>query len=194
MMAPDRHAPAPKRSHPPFVPPRQRTAVTKTTSSSKPKVKPKKSIRSTGPSPSARKTPRRQSLVTRPQSSHSASTPSSVNSSLASSPAARSPSPQPDYILAEITTSRAVGGPDEISSTDPMIPPKLLTRLLHRHFQDDKTKIAKDANRVVAKYVDIFVREALARAAYEKAEGEKSGDIGDRRQDGYLEVCYSCSQ
>jgi hypothetical protein len=84
-----------------------------------------------------------------------------------------------------------VEGPDEINSADPVIPPKLLTRLLHRHFQDEKTKIAKDANRVVAKYVDVFVREALARAAYEKAEGERSGDIGDRRRDGYLEVYYS---
>ena len=42
----------------------------------------------------------------------------------------------------------------------------------------------------MAKYVDVFVREALARAAYERAEGGEGGGartIGD----GFLEVCFS---
>ena len=44
---------------------------------------------------------------------------------------------------------------------------------------------------MVAKYVDIFVREALARAAYELTEGEKSTDASGGRRgfgDGFLEV------
>jgi hypothetical protein len=74
-----------------------------------------------------------------------------------------------------------------VTSSDPKIPAKLLTRLLHHHFQNDKTKVAKDANTVVAKYVDVFVREAIARAAFERAEADNAG--GGRAGDGFLEVC-----
>lgn len=74
-----------------------------------------------------------------------------------------------------------------MTSSDPTIPSKLLTRLLHEHFQNDKTKVAKDANNVVAKYMDVFVREAIARAAYERAE--TNGSAGARSVgDGFLEV------
>ena len=45
--------------------------------------------------------------------------------------------------------------------------------------------MAKEANPVIAKYVDVFVREALARAAYERAEGGGG--------DGFLEVCLFLS-
>jgi hypothetical protein len=76
---------------------------------------------------------------------------------------------------------------EDVTSSEPTIPAKLLTRLLHQHFQNEKTKVAKDANGVVAKYVDVFVREAIARAAYERAETD--GNSGGRRVgDGFLEV------
>jgi centromere protein X len=45
------------------------------------------------------------------------------------------------------------------------IPPELMTRLLHEFFEKDGTRVTKDANEAVAKYVDIFVREAIARVA-----------------------------
>ncbi|KAH8699139.1 CENP-S associating centromere protein X-domain-containing protein [Talaromyces proteolyticus] len=93
----------------------------------------------------------------------------------------RSASQEPDYILAEIITNEK---PHNIESGEPAIPPKLLTKLLHQHFQNKKTKITKDANEVVAKYMDIFVREALARAAYERTEGGG----GNSAIDGFLEV------
>ena len=51
------------------------------------------------------------------------------------------------------------------------IPPELLTRLLHEFFEKDGTRISKDANVAVAKYMDIFVREAIARTAVEKDSG-----------------------
>lgn len=94
-----------------------------------------------------------------------------------------SSSPEPEYMLAEL-----VEEPDEreqIESSDPQIPPKLLTRLLHHHFQNDKTKIAKDANMVVAKYIDVFIREAIARSAHERRES-----LGDDLNgvDNFLEV------
>ena len=51
------------------------------------------------------------------------------------------------------------------------IPPDLLTRVLHEFFTKDATRISRDANAAVGKYVDVFVREALARAAVEKRGG-----------------------
>ena len=56
-------------------------------------------------------------------------------------------------------------------SEDPAsgIPPKLLTKLLHHHFEHDKTRIGKDANALLGKYMETFVREELARAAYERS-------------------------
>ena len=59
------------------------------------------------------------------------------------------------------------------------IPPDLLTRLLHQFFEKQGTRITKDANAAVARYVDVFVREAIARAAAEK-------------QGGFLEVGLPC--
>lgn len=56
------------------------------------------------------------------------------------------------------------------------IPPDLLTRILHEFFEKDGTRITKDANNAVAKYMDVFVKEAIARAAAE-------------RDGGFLEVC-----
>ena len=63
----------------------------------------------------------------------------------------------------------------------PTIPPALLTSLLHHHFKDDKIRIGKDANGVVGKYMETFVREAIARAAFERSEAavkEKVGGAG----------------
>lgn len=93
-------------------------------------------------------------------------------------------SEEPDYILAEITSKK----PDrDVESDKPAIPPQLITRLLHHHFKNEKTRIAKDADAVVAKYVDTFVREAIARAALESRANEKKGE---QRADGFLEVCF----
>lgn len=51
------------------------------------------------------------------------------------------------------------------------IPPELLTHVLHGFFEKDGTRVSKDANAAVAKYMDIFVREAIARAVVEKEKG-----------------------
>lgn len=93
-------------------------------------------------------------------------------------------------MLAEIITDNREDV--DVMSSEPTIPPKLLTRLLHHHFQNEKTKIGKDANEVVAKYVDIFVREALARAVYERSESEGGMDANGKRAvgDGFLEVWF----
>ena len=51
------------------------------------------------------------------------------------------------------------------------IPPDLLTRLLHEFFERDGTRISRDANAAVARYMDVFVRETIARTAVEKESG-----------------------
>lgn len=60
---------------------------------------------------------------------------------------------------------------DEDAEAKKTIPPELLTRILHEFFEKDGTRISKDANKSVAKYMDIFVREAIARTAVEKGSG-----------------------
>ena len=70
----------------------------------------------------------------------------------------------------------------------PTIPPALLTKLLHHHFKDNKVRVGKDANGAVGKYMETFVREAIARAAFERSEtvGEEGGRLGVARD--FLEV------
>lgn len=65
---------------------------------------------------------------------------------------------------------------DEDEDPEKTIPPDLLTRILAEFFEKDGTRITRDANTAVAKYMDIFVKEAIARAAAE-------------RTGGFLEVC-----
>ncbi|OJD34492.1 centromere protein x [Diplodia corticola] len=91
----------------------------------------------------------------------------------------------------DASTSNAVAVPpasqDSMGTDDqPPIPPKLLNRLLHEGFQDEEVRIGKEAMAVASKYVETFVREALARAMYEReeADGKKKDDSGD----GFLQV------
>lgn len=48
------------------------------------------------------------------------------------------------------------------------IPSELLTRVLHEFFPSQGTRVTRNANEAVARYMDIFVREAIARAAAER--------------------------
>lgn len=196
-MAPENPPPT-KRRRLPFEPPRPRASPSAGPSSipnDANKKATKKRSSANARTSSAASEPRTSTSSTQRNPSR---TPSSSRPS-ESSPRNRDRNPngtpeddEPDYILAEITTHEK--DTTDILSSAPTIPPKLLTRLLAHHFQDPKTKLAKDANGVVAKYVDVFVREALARAAYESsgggggdARGEETGrarGIGD----GFLEV------
>ncbi|KAF4216122.1 hypothetical protein CNMCM8980_007505 [Aspergillus fumigatiaffinis] len=195
-----------KRRRLPFNPPRPRDTITtagpSTSVSASTKAKPpskvaKNTVNATASSSksthkpaavttassSRRKAPARPSAAASDSGSEPQS--GSEGSDTGSQDRERSPSEEPDYILAEITNNDEA---DDVMSSEPAIPPKLLTRLLHHHFKSEKTKIAKDANEVVAKYVDVFVREALARAAYERAEGLADRPGGISIGDGFLEV------
>ncbi|KAF2431513.1 hypothetical protein EJ08DRAFT_696308 [Tothia fuscella] len=61
----------------------------------------------------------------------------------------------------------------------PGIPTKLLTRLLYEGFEDKHMKIGKDAMAVVGKYMETFVREAIARAVHERGLSEDGVGEGD---------------
>ncbi|OJI85179.1 hypothetical protein ASPTUDRAFT_28871 [Aspergillus tubingensis CBS 134.48] len=202
-MPPERK-PAQKRRQLPFKPPSRTSstaAAPASSSSTTSKPKGKATTKSTTTTAASKRGPKPKEAPAKASSSKSArprpSSPSPADSDEdsnndndnASSSPARSdasspePEPEPDYILAEIIHKDQPS--DDVLTNDPVIPPKLLTRLLHHHFQNEKTKIAKDANTVVAKYVDVFVREALARAAFERTEAVgKGASVGD----GFLEV------
>ncbi|KAI9755483.1 MAG: hypothetical protein M4579_004274 [Chaenotheca gracillima] len=89
--------------------------------------------------------------------------------------------------------------PTSTASERPSIPPQLLTRLLHDFFEDDsgqatgkgKMKVSREANALVGKYMETFVREALARAAFEREKEDEEaggGGRGGRMRDRFLEV------
>ncbi len=60
---------------------------------------------------------------------------------------------------------------DEEDEEREKIPGELLTRILHEFFEREGTRVTRDANAAVVRYVDVFVREAIARAAVERDGG-----------------------
>lgn len=98
-----------------------------------------------------------------------------------SSAAQPAPLPQPPHPATAIGSKK-----DDI----PLLPSALITRLLHESFEDKSTKIGKDANALTARYLDLFVREAVARAtevAKERKEMREAG--GEKVDDGvWLDV------
>ncbi|KAF2160957.1 hypothetical protein M409DRAFT_59484 [Zasmidium cellare ATCC 36951] len=73
------------------------------------------------------------------------------------------------------------------SDSIPSIPQPLLVRLLHEAFADKNTKIDTHAIQVLQKYIEIFVREAIARTEAEKKEAAAKGECSDMDA-GWLEV------
>ncbi|KAK8157716.1 CENP-S associating centromere protein X-domain-containing protein [Phyllosticta citrichinensis] len=70
------------------------------------------------------------------------------------------------------------------TAKDP-IPAKLLNALLHEGLEDKEVRIGREAMAVTQKYVETFVREALARAMIgRQTEEESLGGAGD----GFLQV------
>lgn len=191
--------PAQKKRQLPFKPPSRASSNAGPSSAAAPKSKGKSkqtttkstTNKSSSAASTSTSTNRKSSSSAKRQRVESPPASESVDGSDAASDASvrsreRSLSQEPDYILAEIITHHES---EDVTLSDPKIPAKLLTRLLHHHFQNEKTKVAKDANTVVAKYVDVFVREAIARAAYERAETDSAGG-GRRPADGFLEVGF----
>ena len=85
------------------------------------------------------------------------------------------------------SSSAGVAAPTSTQDPAPVIPPKLITRTLYHHLgkdEGDAIKIGKEANALVGKYFDTFVREAIARAAFERTQVDEANGAGD----GFLEV------
>lgn len=74
--------------------------------------------------------------------------------------------------------------PPPASTLPSPIPAPLLARLLHENFEDPNTQIQKGAMNLVEKYMEIFVREAFARAKNERELSVRAGGISD----GFLQV------
>lgn len=94
---------------------------------------------------------------------------------------------EPDMILAEVTrTTNPLTS--TTSESDASIPVPLLHRIMHEAFADkDRTKLAKDARVLVSKYVEVFVREAIMRSAFERGERDEHLTHGVAEK-GWLEV------
>lgn len=76
-------------------------------------------------------------------------------------------------------------GQSSLQVTKTAIPPNLISVLLQMHWNGEdkgkgkgRTRIQGDASLAVGKYVDVFVREAVARAAWMGSEEEGVGDGG----------------
>ncbi|KAI4722876.1 hypothetical protein E4T48_00893 [Aureobasidium sp. EXF-10727] len=65
----------------------------------------------------------------------------------------------------------------------PLLPSALITRLLHESFEDKSMKIGKDANALTARYLDLFVREAVARATEVAKERREMREAGGQKVD-----------
>ena len=129
------------------------------------------------PKTAAKPTPRRKSAPTRAPASLSSSDDEAVQDESGTS----------DPETTQASTN--------IHDPPPTIPPLLLTKLLHHHFSDEQTRIGKDANAVVGKYMDTFVREILARAAFERSEAEGTrGRAGDFLEASGLWLRKTCSR
>lgn len=85
------------------------------------------------------------------------------------------PLPQPTHASAAVIGSKK----DDI----PLLPSALLTRLLHESFDDKSTKVGKDANALTARYLDLFVREAVARATEVAKERKEMREAGGQKVD-----------
>ena len=82
-------------------------------------------------------------------------------------------------------TSKGNGAAAALGDGPPPIPQKLLTRLLYEGFEDKGVRVGREAMAVYGKYVETFVREALARAIFEREDAGKEGDaVGD----GFVQV------
>ncbi|KAF1927239.1 uncharacterized protein M421DRAFT_65911 [Didymella exigua CBS 183.55] len=81
------------------------------------------------------------------------------------------PPPKPTRIVEPLTTAHPIPAP-------------LLARLLYENFEDPNTKIQKGAMTLTGLYMEIFVREALARAKHERGRSAKNDGIPD----GFLQV------
>ena len=162
-MAPTTSKPAPKRKAPSFKPPRPKTA--KSTKSTKSTVPPR---RRSAPSARTAKT-----VTSDDDDQDEDDDDGDSDDDEMEEPSHVSPDSDEDEPSASV--------PANPQDAPPTIPPALLTKLIHHHFQNDKTRIGVEARGLIGKYVETFVREAIARAAFERQTADKGtkGVVGN---------------
>jgi CENP-S associating Centromere protein X len=169
-----------KRRRPAFSPPRPKTSKS-TNINGVSKIKTNKKRKSQVATTNKHKASRFSSPTPSATDSEAVSEAESASAS-----AFASPHSEPDYILAEVTHN------EKTSENEPIIPSALIHTLLNHHFSDkDRTRISQDAKAVIGKYVDTFVREAIARSALERQEKsaeDATDSLVGRGDDGWLEV------
>ncbi|KAK3671350.1 hypothetical protein LTR78_008811 [Recurvomyces mirabilis] len=105
-----------------------------------------------------------------------------------SEPASTPPPPPSTKLTAGLNNTVSPPPPPTPLPDDPtQLPQPLLTRLLHESFVSSTTKLDKHALQILQKYMEIFVREGIARTALAKREKGESGEVeGDEVR--WLEV------
>lgn len=88
-----------------------------------------------------------------------------------------------DDLMEDVPAPKPTRAVEPLTTAHP-IPAPLLARLLHENFEDSNTQIQKGAMTLTGRYMEIFVREALARAKHERARSVRNDGISD----GFLQV------
>ncbi|KAF9695447.1 hypothetical protein EKO04_006539 [Ascochyta lentis] len=88
-----------------------------------------------------------------------------------------------DDLMEDVPAPKSTRAVEPLTTAHP-IPAPLLARLLHENFEDPNTQIQKGAMTLTGRYMEIFVREALARAKHERARSARNDGI----LDGFLQV------
>lgn len=89
-----------------------------------------------------------------------------------------------DDVIEDAHSPVRAARPPPVDAIPTPIPAPLLARLLYEKFEDPNTQIQKGAMNLVGKYIEIFVREAFARAKQEREMNVQAGGISD----GFLQV------
>ncbi|KAL9593342.1 MAG: hypothetical protein Q9179_005934 [Wetmoreana sp. 5 TL-2023] len=130
----------------------------------------------------AKPTPRRETVPTTALASSSASEEDELASLAISDKSA-------DHDEVDAYSDAIAAAPSSTQDAPPVIPPALLVRLLHHHQETtgngEAIPISKVADKLLGKYMDTFVREAIHRA---KEERRKAEEAGGGQGDGFLEV------
>ncbi|KAM0501150.1 hypothetical protein ACHAPB_005243 [Verticillium nonalfalfae] len=71
----------------------------------------------------------------------------------------------------EPSRGRAESPPEEAEEPEKTIPSGLVANLLKEMFAREETRMTEGASRAAARYIDVFVREAIARCVHEREGG-----------------------
>ncbi|KUJ21603.1 uncharacterized protein LY89DRAFT_714694 [Mollisia scopiformis] len=170
----------------PFNPPRPRQSTSTTTSASKPRGRPKGTTTTTTSAQKsaskAKKDPKRTSTSARFSALPSLSpetrrelegTQDDEEMILSSS----EPEPEDDPFALPAEDEEEEEEEEEEEDRKQHIPEDLLNVILHQFFKEEGTRLHKDASVAVGRYMEVFVREGIARACWAGNKGGNGGGL-----------------